>query len=782
MDVVEAPAAAGARGPARPTALVSPFSPAVLSLRGPVGEVETELGVLSPFGEAMAGIDEADLEAGAYEVLRAELEDEDFLESLEALGAEVAGRHLASSSAYGQHSEALALGESEATQWMESVAAQADRLLGSLETQFQDRPAGALTEAEIDAAVGFLPSDSELAAGPLAAQELFLGKLVSKVKKVVKGVGTLVKKGVRAVGKLLPLGKLFGILKKLVRPLLQRVLKKAIGTLPASLRPAATRLAAKFGGAAARPTPAPAAADAPTDGGTPSPDASPADAPSTDAPEGERPWSSETLVDEFDAAIAEAVLAPNESVAAELVSEFEAESAGVAAGGGPVAALDAARETLARQLVAADPRETPLAEMEQFVPVVMAAMKLIKLGVKVIGRPRVVAFVAKLLATLVQPMIGAQAAQLLSRPVADVGLRLLGLEAEGAADGSLGAEALVATVEDTVREVLSQPAAASANELLLEALVQEAFTEAATRHLPAEVLRAGLVEAEATPEGERGIWVPLPRQTRPHYRYRKLSVVEPVVVTRASARSVTFTNGETLEDRLLEAGARAWPVTAEVHQYELLPGGSLGHLAAFELEGDPESYADAAQEFEQLAASRPLPVRHPAHRPAGGPRVYRVRVRGLRMRRRRPFSARLDLTATKPVLRLHLHVSERNAHLLVGHLEKREHVQVVALVRGLVGPAMRQALTVRLRHMLARHAVTVPEGGAKRLADALADAVGKGVAEQLSTSAAALTTAAKDPAPGVTLTFAFTFAGRPALASGTAPEPVLSIRAGEHRG
>ncbi len=40
--------------------------------------------------------------------------------------------------------------------------------------------------------------------------------------------------------------------------------------------------------------------------------------------------------------------------------------------------------------------------------------------------------------------------------------------------------------------------------------------------------------------------------------------------------------GDTLERRLLDAGARVWPVQTEVHLYETLPGTQLGHLAAFE--------------------------------------------------------------------------------------------------------------------------------------------------------------------------------------------------------
>jgi hypothetical protein len=425
--------------------------------------------------------------------------------------------------------------------------------------------------------------------------------------------------------------------------------------------------------------------------------------------------------------------------------------------------------------------------MEQFVPLVMAAMPLIKLGMSVIGRQRIVDFVARLLANLIRPMVGSQIAQPLSQHVADAGLRLLGLEAE--ARDTVGAEALVAAAEDTIREVMSLPAASLENELLLEAAVQEAFEDAAVRHFPARVLRSGLDEAEdeAGLAEARGIWVPMPRVAGGRRRYRTYSIVGPVRIGRLVARSVVFPEGDTLEERLLDEGVTSWPVTTEVTTYELLPGGEPGHLAAFELEG--ESPASGALAFHQLADETWLPgvPRHggwTGRRGAGRPgrRYVRLRVAGRPVRRRRRFALRLDLTGATPQLVLSLLVSERLAHQLAGDLAQRRHASVVAAVRHLVGPARQRAMAVRLRRLLTRHGFPLQDGASAGLAGRLAAAVERVVAARLPEAAAALAAAAKDPAPGITLTFTFPFADRDALARGVPGEPSLGIRPGHRRG
>jgi hypothetical protein len=400
--------------------------------------------------------------------------------------------------------------------------------------------------------------------------------------------------------------------------------------------------------------------------------------------------------------------------------------------------------------------------------------------VRVVGRPRVVGFIAKLLANLIKGMVGEQPALVLSRHIADAGLRLLGLEAEHRGDPTLGAEALVAATEDTVREVLSLPAESLDNELLLEAAVQEAFTAAAVRHFPAEVLRPELTESAGSSEagdGERGIWIMFPRAARPHYRYKKFTVIQPVRITRPLARSVILTDGETLEDRLLDAGARRWPIGGEVHRYELLPGAELGHLAAYEIPGEMPSYAEAARQFELVPSGHPL-----AH-PTGGQRttVVRLVVPGLALSPFSPFSLRVDLAGPRPQLRLHLHFGERVAHELAEHLAQHRMAAVVAVVRRHVGAPLREALAHRLVRKLGKYEITLAEGRSRVLAAELAEAVVRAAAHHLPGSADALRTAARDPKAGLTMTFAFGFASREAIKHGQVGTPTLSIHSGQHR-
>jgi hypothetical protein len=763
--------------------LSSPFAGADLTATaeaGPASAASVASALTTPFSEALASLAESDLEAEAFAALTSEFEDEEFTEALEALVSEAAARHLASTGSWSQESGAMQLAHTEVEQWLATVGAEADRQLAELEAHFGDRPVDSVSESEIDAFGG---SGAERATldSPLNAQEQFFKKLLDKAKKVVKGAVKLAKKGIKAAAKLLPTGKIFAALRKLVGPLLKRVLAKAIGKLPEPLRPAARRLAGRLQGAASGAVGAAAGAVGAATGaasGT-GDDAAAAAVPADGS-------GSEALSASFDEALAEAVLAPNEAAAAEALEAFEAEAAAVASSESSVEALDLARHRLARQLAEAQPGQPPVAEMEEFIPVVMAAMPLIKLGVKVIGRDRVVKFVAGLLANLIKPMIGPEIAAPLSRQIADAGLGLLGLEAEAARDGTLGAEALVAAAEDTIREVLSLPAASLRQELLVEAAVEEAFEEAAQRHFPPQVLRPDLAQAER--DGERGIWVALPRSTNPHLRYRKYSVVHPLRITRPLAQAVVFAEGDTLEERLLDEGTTTWPVQAELHTYELLPGGDVGHLAAFELEG--ESYADGALEFDELEDERPLrPAAGGVPRPGGawrgrghpGRRVVRLHVRGRRLRRRPRFALRLDVTSASPQLVLHLLISERVAHQMAGDLEQKRHAQVVAAVRRLVGEPRQKAIAARLQRMLARQGITLPEGGGAKLAAALAQAVERVTAAQLPEAAATLASAAKDPAAGATLSFTFPFADRAALGRGEPGEPTMQIRAGMHR-
>jgi hypothetical protein len=740
--------------------VTSPFQPTELfagdgntAAPAPTGE-----GMLTPFSEAAAGYDELQQEAEAVDALLAEFEDESFEEALEMLADEAAARHLRSVRTWSAESEAPGLATSEAEQWIGSVAAEADRVLGELETYFADRPIDSLRDGEMETVAGLGDWESLGFVSPFDAQEQFFKKVLNKAKKVAKGVAKVARKGIGALGKL-GLGKLFGILRKLVQPLLKRVLAKAIGRLPAPLRPVAEQLAKRFSGEAEA--------------------------------EGDEHTGYEMLAESFDRQVAELVLAPSDAALDRFLGEAESEVE-VAGDAEPLHDLDAARTRLARELADATPGEAPTAAMERFIPAVMGAMPLIRIGLRVIGRQRVVNFLAGALAKLIQGMVGPQPARLLSRHIADAGLKLLGLEAENGADPTVGTEALVAATEDTVRQVMSLPPESLADERVLEAEIQEAFAEAAARHLPSAVLRPDVVEGES--EDEHAVWVLMPRTTRPLFRYKKYGRLIPVRITRPVARSLAMTDGETLEQRLLDAGVTAWPVEGEMEAYELLAGAELGHLAAFEDE-EPDPDADAASlvsEFEELteAAATAL-AGHPrlaatgrrgrsGRRRQGGTRYYRLRVGGRRLARRRPFALRLDVTSPQPVLKVHLRIGERDSQTLAAHIEQRKMIQIVSVVRGLLGPAAQKGMAQRLNRMLSRHGIEPGRGSGVELAGRLADAMVRAVSKQLPDAAATLDQAAKNPAPGITLTFAFTFADKASIATSQPSDPTLTIRPGQH--
>jgi hypothetical protein len=214
--------------------LSSPFAGADLTATaeaGPASASAVASALTTPFSEALASLAESDLEAEAFAALTAEFEDEEFTEALEALVSEAAARHLASTGSWSHESGAMQLAHTEVEQWLATVGAEADRQLAELEAHFGDRPVDSVSESEIDA----FGAGGERAAldSPVNAQEQFFKALLDKAKKVVKGAVKLAKTGIKAVGKLLPTGKIFAALRKLVGPLLKRVLAKAIGKLPA---------------------------------------------------------------------------------------------------------------------------------------------------------------------------------------------------------------------------------------------------------------------------------------------------------------------------------------------------------------------------------------------------------------------------------------------------------------------------------------------------------------------------------------------------------------------
>ena len=698
----------------------------------------------SPFAQGLHEAGESEAERERWTALVAELEDESFDEAVESLVEEVAGRHLSAASAWSAHEHGSGRAAQDASEWLHEVGTKADRMLAELEARYADRSSVALGQETLDEALGTVPA----AGDPIeAASEQFLGGLVKKAFSAAKG---LAKAGLSAVGRFLPLGKLFGLLRKLVAPLLKRVLATAINRLPVSLRGPAGELARKFAGASASET-------------------------------SEEPG----LTGELDEQLAELLLAPTDAAAEQLLAEADAAAYAVQEHD-PLPGLDAARARLARELAIAEPGQPPTAQMEQFIPAVMAALPLVRAGIGIVGRERVKGFLAKALATLIQNHVGPAAAAALAPRIADTGLRLLRLEAES--PEQLGAEALVDTLEETITAVGQLPPSAWADPLRLESETAEAFAEAAGRLLPSAVLRPDLetVDTEADAEGEG--WVLLPRGAGGCRRYRKLARVLPVVISRPRARAIVL-GEDTLEERLLEAGVERWPVHGEAHVYETVLGTRLGHLAAVEREGAPVSvdeFEELTPEAAMILTGRPGLGRRVVLPGTGlvvGRRLVRLVVPGRIVRRRRHrIALRLDTSAAQPELRVHLRLGERSAHLLSGHLAKQALPDALGVARRLLTAPVRQRLAVRLTHHLGRAGgAPLPPDRGPKLAAQLTEALLAALSGQMPTRAAELEAAAKDPKPGLTLSFGFRFADKAALATGEPEAPRLDIRPGWHR-
>lgn len=706
----------------------------------------------SPFSEGL--LDAAGSEAEtAFTEIAAELEDEEFDEAVQALVDQAAGRHLASEGTWSSEStEHPATGAVES--WMAGIAAEADRVLEHLEVHFGGRTAESLVEGELDAVLG------EQGLAVLDGED-FVGALARKARSLARGAAKLARRGIAVAGRHL-LGPMFAVLRKLVRPLLQRVLAIALDKLPPHLRQDAAALAGKLGFAV--PTASTAAVPEP-------------------APQAEPATPGAALAELFDAHLAHAVVTENEAMADQTFSEFElSPAAGEGEAGGATARLDAARSDLVGTLVDAAPGSVLTAEVEQFIPAVMAALPLVRTGIKVIGRDKVVGLVARPIAELIKGHVGPEATRALSRAIADKGLALLRLEAEDGVRGRLGAEALASTVEDTIRAVGQLPPESQAEPLRLRAEVQEAFTEAAVQHLPAEMLRADLEAHEM--EGESAVWVLMPRGPSRRYRYRKLSQIFGARIGRNVARAIVLADGGSLEQRFLDEGATGWPVEAEVHLYESLPGTQLGHLAVAEAQdaGATGEFEDLTAQAASLLLGQPGLARRPVPGAGVGRRYYRVVVpRRPAAPRRRPkrVLVRLVLTGPRPVVRVHLRLGEREAHRVGELLAAAAEVRVVAAFRSLILGMAQRSLPGRLTRQARRTpGAALSQEQATALAAAIGERMVAAVAAQLRPMAPMLAAAARDPAPGVTLTFEFGFADRSALTAGRPNAPTVTVRPG----
>ncbi|MGF6816488.1 hypothetical protein OKW33_003359 [Paraburkholderia atlantica] len=524
----------------------------------------------TPF-ETFESFEQSGAQIGAPEVatlaeIAAELKDHLFRESLEALATEALETHAEQlAGEYGDREQRDVTSERLLNDHFAPLATEMEAALDRLFERFESYETAALTEAEIERVVNEIAP----AASPFApASEQFLGGLLRKAGKLVSGAVRAVSSGVKgaislagqglaAIGKL-ALGPLLKGLKRLGIFLLKHVVKFALGNLPPAVQPMARQLSDRLFRALGETQ-----------------DHELTDHEQTEAEVVPAGVDVARLEAEFDLAAAQLMLAPEEAEA-----EYLAEAYGEGEGSDrSLNELDDARANMARSLRELETGESAQPVMEQFLPAMLWPVA--KTAITVMGRPKLVSFIARLISGLIKPMIGSQAAGLLGPAIADAGLRIFGLEAEaGAADPrALTAEALAATVEETVNRLGEFAPSTFENETLLESAVREAFEDAAATYFPNTHIKAELRETH----DQRGVWMRMPHDTH-RKRYSRYSDSVPVTITPRVADSVRTFGNASLSDHLRDRMdvPTAQPLQTKLRLYQVLPGATTSSIARAE--------------------------------------------------------------------------------------------------------------------------------------------------------------------------------------------------------
>lgn len=572
----------------QPGTLESPFAEAFALAPTADSSPLTWSEALSPFVDTEASDFLAESDTLLGEAL-AELRDEAFHEAVALLAEET--EQAVSERFVGEAGFADRQQERFADNYLSGVRFAAEQYLTELESGLSSLDFAGLDADELETALdGFDPATRDLT----PAGEEFIGKLVKKAKKAVSFVAKKAKQVGQQVGKLaLPLlAPFLKHLKKLVNPLLKRVLSMAIGRLPAPLQPAARKLAASFTG------------EVEGEGGEP--EMAPAN-----------PVDTEALADSFDYRLAEALAYP------EALTELENEAFAVGADetveeSRELEYLAEARGALIDSLGEGDP-ETLEPAIEQFVPAVLAALRT---GIKLVGRPRVVGFLAKYLAQLIGRYVEKDQATPLAKAIADTGLRLATLEAESDT-GEAAPVVLASVIEDTVRRFAENEDYVMESDELGQVALAEAFGEAVATHFPETEVREDLRLAPSL----GGTFVTrLPRGLR---SYAKSSRAPEIEISSRLADSLPGFGGVTLGAATRAAGGR-FPLRARVHIYQIRPGSTLGTIARHDRRPGatrnayPLTYEAAGMLLREPALGVPAPKRFlkSRNRLAAGQRVY----------------------------------------------------------------------------------------------------------------------------------------------------------------
>lgn len=513
---------------ANPTSAGAAFGPAY----------ETE----SPFASEYESVtDGVGPKAELYAEVVSELESEEFEEAVTDLVHEAAA--LAEdrfSYEGGTAAQERMEAEHGLREYLEPLASEMEALVDRVAESVRGTDLSTMAEGEFENFMeGLTPADTGLSpTQETVIQEFFLGKIKGALNKV------------RSIAqKFSPIHIILNKLKAMARPLLEKVLRQALDRLPVAVRPIARQLASKFLGTREQEA--------------------------EDEEVGETAAADPAAIArEFDAELAGYVMEGEEFERHAALEQFAGEQG--SASSDTIRELQERRAEFARDIGELAPGQEAGPVVERFIPAILAALKL---GIKIIGRPKVVNFLAGLVAKLIDKYVGKDASVTLSRSLVDTGLGFIGLEAPVAAEHQAG-YALASTLEDTIARVTQEaPASAWEDEEVLESYVREAFGKAASAHFPDSEIRSDLHEASKV----SGAWVALPVQFRRKH-YKKYSRALEVSLTAQMAAALKSFGGVPVQAVLRDQLGLApnGPMPVRVHLYEAVPGASLPDIAMHE--------------------------------------------------------------------------------------------------------------------------------------------------------------------------------------------------------
>jgi len=594
-------------------------------------------------------------------------------------------------------------------------------------------------------------------------------KLKKKVKDTAKAVGRKfrnagekIKEGFQKGGR-----RILKFLRKLVKPLINRILKFALNSLPSKYRKPAQNLHKRLFGKEV------------------------SELEIFEAEE-EATQNIATIQNEFDEQVAELLFAKSEADMDATVAHYEAEAQQIVADDA-VDQLNRARADFIDQISQLEEGEDPTPVVENFIPGIMTALRL---GLRLIGRQRIVKFLAKLIAKLIRKFVGKKYAPLLSQAIANLGIRLLlGNEVMPEDEANIAGAAVAATVEDTVRQVAALPDYVLDNEELLEGFVLEAFEKAAAANLPPVLSESTYEKHPELRETSkiRGTWLlhPLNRR-RKRYNYKKYSRIAEVNITPEIARTVKTFCGVPLSvflrDRLGLVPGR--PVKARIHLYEAIPGTRLGQICQSETHVSGLGTAEARSQLHPLTPEaagmilgesglgREVSHKYLDHQPttAVGQRFYYLEIPGAHpqmmptpegetvARHASEVNVVIDFPANQ--LRTFVFLSEADAQSIAVKLRRRAPIgMVIAQLHSIFSPKLKVVLSGQFAgHVKIIHGAVTPEyarGPAlkllpqavtERFTQQVTDWLGVFFSNYLKQYPQNLITAAEDFADGITLT------------------------------